>query len=114
VRQLTSQWHQEEEVKIDKAIAELRQQGKWDEHWDKFNKLGDYGWRDNMDCRGEVPDEISRIKGGGEVPCMSGGYTFSQKAFEQLKAGDLSHDPHNTVKESFQMQQDIIAKSRTR
>jgi hypothetical protein len=94
-RKLTSEWHREEEAKIDNAVNELRALGMWNEQWDKFSKLGSYGWRGNMDC------------GWGPDPCSSGGYTFSESALEQLKRGDESHNPHNTPEESFQQQQEL-------
>lgn len=99
---LTSEWHREEEAKIDGAVAELRGEWKWDERWDKFSMLGDYGWRSGMDCG----------DGTKPMPCMSGGYTFSQQAFEKLRSGDLSHDARNTVEESHKSFQALIEQTR--
>jgi hypothetical protein len=97
-RQLTSEWHKQEEEKIDEAVNQLRANGMWNEHWDKFSKLATYEWRSNMDC-----GDATR-----SVPCMSGGYNFSQEAFEKLKRGDLSHNPRNTPEESAQSFQSLI------
>lgn len=95
---LTSEWHAEEEAKIDQAVEELRRIGKWDEQWYKFSKLGTYGWRGNMDCGDDV----------NVVPCMSGGYTFSVAAFKKLKRGDMTHDARNTTEESAKSFQSLV------
>lgn len=102
---MTGQWHREEEAKIDKAVSELRSIGKWDERWDKFSRLGTFGWRSGMDCADER-------KSDKPVPCISGGYTFSESAFEQLKRGDASHDALNTPEQSEESFRQVIENRR--